>query len=117
MDCYAKVPTKVNSQTFTHVLQQQQWSLCGAGMCTAVEGNAGTTPHTATTDWFRVPGDFAGTTAGNRRYLNGAMEGLIVFFRHPMLLSLHFFYVQATESGIPPPFRVTVRYSRIHLGF
>ena len=27
------------------------------------------------------------------------------------------FLGQTTESGIPPPFRATVRYSRIHLGF
>ena len=27
------------------------------------------------------------------------------------------FLGQTTESGIPPPFRATVRHSRIHLGF
>ena len=26
-------------------------------------------------------------------------------------------YGQTTESGIPPPFRATMRYSRIHLDF
>ena len=32
-------------------------------------------------------------------------------------MELELFLEQMTESGIPPPFRATVWYSRIHLGF